>query len=659
MGVNIMQVGISGLQSAQIGIATAGQNITNSSTPGYSTETIQQAAAPAQAYSFGFVGQGTQVTTITREYNQLLSSQINSTQSAVSQINSFSSQITPIDNMIANPSAGLSPVMQSFFSSLQNLSANPSGLSSLQTAMSSAQTMVAQFQSLQSQLTQSATSVNQNITSTVNSINTQAQQLAAVNQAIQIGYASSNNQPPNTLLDQRDQLVNTLSQETQVSVVQQGNQYNVFIGNGQPLVTGAVANTLTTVQSTTNPGNFEVAFTSNGVTSPISESSLPGGSLGGLFAFRTNSLSPVQNQIGQIAIVLGSNLNAQNMLGQTINGNMGTALFTIGTPQINANSNNAGTALLSATITSPGALTADNYTLSYDGSNYKITDNSTNTVKSTFAAFPATPTAGVNVIDGVTYQLSSGAMQAGDSFAISPTANGVSGFGMATTDPTQIAPAAPIATSTTSTNTGSGAMTSGVVNTGFTTANSTPATTLTFASGSQSLSGFPVGSNVVTVVNGVTTNYNNYAAGTPVAYTAGMSMTFANMTVALSGSPGNGDSFTVGPNTKATGDSRNVLLMNQLSTQNTMAGGTATYQGVYAQMVNAVGNTTSQLNTTGTIETNLLKSATAQQQSVSGVNVDQETVNLLQFQQTYQACGKLIQIATQNFSTVLALDGSA
>lgn len=658
MGVNIIQAGITGLQSAQIGIATAGQNITNSSTPGYSTETIQQAPAQSQGYSFGYVGQGTQVTTITREYNQLLATQINTTQSASSQINSYSSQITPIDNTIADASAGLSPVLQSFFSSLQNLSANPAGVSSLQSTMSNAQTLVAQFQSLQSQLTQSASGVNQQIASTVNSINTQAKQLAAVNQAIQVGYASANNQPPNSLLDQRDQLVNALSKETQVSVVPEGNQYNVYIGNGQPLVSGAVANALTTVPSAANSSNLDVAYTSNGLTSPIGENNLPGGSLGGLFAFRSNSLSPIQNQIGQIAMVLGSNINAQNELGQTVSGKMGGPLFTIAAPLINGNANNKGSAQLSATITSAAALTADNYTLSYDGSNYKITDNSTNTVKSTFAAFPATPTSGVNIVDGVTYTLSSGAMQAGDSFAVSPTANGVIGFGLATTDPTAIASAAPIATSTASTNTGNGTMTPGVVSTGFTPTNSTPATTLTYASGSNSLSGFPVGANIVTVANGVTTNYNNYAAGTGIAYTTGMSVSFNHMTFGISGTLGNGDTFTVGPNTNATGDNRNVLLMNQLATQNTMNGGTASYQGAYAQMVDTVGNTTSQLTTTGTTESNLLRAATAQQQSISGVNVDQETVNLLQFQQTYQACGKLIQIATQNFSTVLSLDGS-
>jgi flagellar hook-associated protein 1 FlgK len=137
-----------------------------------------------------------------------------------------------------------------------------------------------------------------------------------------------------------------------------------------------------------------------------------------------------------------------------------------------------------------------------------------------------------------------------------------------------------------------------------------------------------------------------------------MTMSFNNMTVGLSGKPSDGDTFTVGPNTNATGDNRNILLMNALETANTMNNGTTTFQGAYAQMVDVVGNTTSQLTTTGTTETNLLTAATQQQQSQSGVNLDQETVNLLQYQQVYEACGKLIQVASQNFSTVLALDGS-
>jgi len=588
MPVDVLNIGSSGLQAAQIGIATTGQNITNASTPGYSEEVAQQVQAPAQGYNFGYVGEGTQVSTVVREYNQLLSSQINSTQSASSQFTAYSNLITPLDNLVADPSAGLSPVLQSFFSSLQNLSSNPASVASMQTAMSSAQTLVAQFQSLQTQVNQAGTTANSQISSEVTSINTDAQQLAAVNQAIQIGYAVANNQPPNSLLDQRDQLINQLSQETQVTVVPEGNMDNIFIGNGQPLVMGSVANSLTTVTSASNPNNLEVAYTNNGVTQPINEADLPGGTLGGTFAFRTNSLSPIQNSLGQIAIVLGSALNAQNAQGQTVQGTLGAALFTIAAPVVNTNTANTGTGQLTATLTTPGA----------------------------------------------------------------------SGFGLTTTDPTQIASAAPIATSIATTNTGTGVMTPGSVSAGFVLADATPSTTLTFAAGPPAtISGFPAAAAVSTTVNGVTTAIAAPAGAVP--YTAGMSISFNNMTFSLSGTPATGDTFTVGANTNATGDNRNVLLMNALLTQNTMNNGTANFQGVYAQLVNAVGNTTSQVNTTGATETSLLTAATKQQQSISGVNLDQETVNLLQYQQVYEACGKLISVASQNFSTVLSLDGTS
>ena len=413
---------------------------------------------------------------------------------------------------------------------------------------------------------------------------------------------------------------------------------------------GVNANPLVTAPSASNSNNLDVSYSINGLAVPISENSLPGGTLGGLFAFRTNSLDPIQNAIGQVATVLGSTLNAQNALGQTINGNMGTALFNIAAPVINVNSNNTGTATVAAAITNPTALTASDYTLGFDGTNYTITNNTTNTVSSSSTTLPVT-------VDGVAYSITAGSMVKGDTFLVRPVFGGAAGLTMATTDPTQIACAAPIATSIPTTNTGTGNMTPGSVTTGFVPAVAAPATTaatLTYTAATNSLSGFPVGSTVVVTNNGVPTTYAAYVAGTPVTYTSGMSISFNNMTFGISGKPADTDTFTVGANTNAKGDNRNVLLMNALQTQNTV-GGNSTYQGAYAQMVDVVGNTTSQLNTTSTTETNLLTSAQAQQQSVSGVNMDQETVSLLQYQQVYQACGKVIQIANQNFSTILNL----
>ena len=66
---DILSIGKSALAAAQIGISTTGHNIANASTAGYSRQVIVQAAAEAQSTGSGFLGQGTEVVSVTRAYN--------------------------------------------------------------------------------------------------------------------------------------------------------------------------------------------------------------------------------------------------------------------------------------------------------------------------------------------------------------------------------------------------------------------------------------------------------------------------------------------------------------------------------------------------------------------------------------------------------------
>jgi flagellar hook-associated protein 1 FlgK len=88
-----------------------------------------------------------------------------------------------------------------------------------------------------------------------------------------------------------------------------------------------------------------------------------------------------------------------------------------------------------------------------------------------------------------------------------------------------------------------------------------------------------------------------------------------------------------------------------------MAGGTTTYQGAYGQMVSAVGNKTHQIGVIAQAQDQIVTQNRAAQQSLSGVNLDEEAANLLRYQQAYQAAGKMIQIAASLFQTVLDLGG--
>ena len=436
MASSILSIGQSALAAAQVGINTTGHNIANAATPGYNRQVIVQGAAQAQNFGFGFLGQGVEVSTIKRVYNEYLGNQVQSAQTTKSGLDSYYAQMRQIDNLLADPNTGLSPAMQDFFAGLQNLASNPTSIPARQTVLSNAESLATRFHSLGGRLDEIERGLNSQIQSSVSDINAYGQQIAQLNDAIGKAERASG-QPPNDLLDQRDQLLMELNKQIKVTVVGQGSDYNVFIGNGQPLVVGVTTYSLTSVASQTNPEKLEVAYrASNGSLVSLAESALAGGQLGGLLAFRSQSLEPAQNALGRVAIGLASSFNEMHQTGFGLDGSTGNSLFAMGSPVVGAHGQNAGTAVLTASIGSANdakALTTSDYKLQFNGgTSYTLTRLSDNT-PTTFNSFPQT-------IDGVTLSLTAGAV-AGDSFLIRPTVNGASAFGVVLTDPAKLAAA--------------------------------------------------------------------------------------------------------------------------------------------------------------------------------------------------------------------------
>ncbi len=645
MATNILSIGQSALAAAQIGISVTGHNIANASTLGYSRQVVIQGAAPAQNFGFGYVGSGVDVNNVQRMYSDFQASQVRTSQTTQSGFSSYYTQISQIDNMLANTTSGISPTLQDFFKGVQGLSANPTSAASRQASLSSANALTSRFQSMGAQLDQMGQGVNTQITSSVGTINSFSTQIAQLNQSIVLAQgATAAGQPPNDLMDQRDQLVMDLSKQVKATVVKQyDGQYNVFIGNGQPLVVGGQTYQLSTAISPTDPSRTEVAYKSNGNTAILSGSALTGGALGGLLDFRSQSLDPAKNALGRVAIGLATTFNAQHRLGQDLNGNPGGDFFAVGTPAVAASTNNTGTGTLTASISNVSALTTSDYTVKYNGTGYQVTRMSDGVV---------TPlTTSPQTVDGVDFT-TAGVPATGDSFLVRPTVNGASALAVKITDPSLIAAAAPIVTAAPTTNTGSGQISAGSVDAGYLGSPLAASVTLTYAAGQ--LTGFPATQAVTVTNNGIPTIY---PAGTPVSYTAGATISFGGMSMVISGTPANADTFTVGPNTGGTGDNRNALLLGALQTTNTLVGGTTNYQDAFAQLVATVGNKTNELKVTSDAETQTLSNLTQAQQSLSGVNLDEEASNLLRYQQAYQAAGKVMQIASQLFSTLLTIGG--
>lgn len=663
MASNILSIGQSALYAAQTALATTSHNLSNVNTAGYNRQIVVQSSAGALATGAGFVGQGTQITDISRVYDSFLNQQVMTSQTSTSKYTAYAAQISGINNTIADTSAGLSPALQSFFSDLQSLTATPNTDASRQEVLSGAQTLTARFQALASQLSDSKDSVNQQISGSVDSINSMATQVSALNKAIQAAQTATGD-TPNDLLDQRDQVIASMNKIVKVTTQPTDNGgIDVFVGNGQGLVVGDTVQQLVAQPSLDDSSQTEVALkTANGTVISLPDSGFTGGSLAGIMQYRSETLGPTQNALGRIATVMASDFNAQNKLGLDQNGVAGGDFFSIDPPAVIGRSTNSATAAASVTITTPSALTTSDYRLQYDGTKYTVTRLSDNT-KTTIASSPY-PTPAPE-IDGITFAQPT--MAAGDSFTIKPTANAASSFSVALTGTSAIAAAAPILAAAATTNTGTGAISAGTVDKSYLASPPTLPLTLTFGTGGTSFTmtdgSTPPAAVLPDAINGVA-----YTGGTPVAYTSGSTYTYKGASFTITGAPAvttttstavppvtttNADTFTVAANTNAASDSRNIQLLGALQTSKTI--GNTTYQGAYSTVVSQIGNKTSEINVLNTAEQSRLATITAAQESESGVNSDEELANMIKYQTAYQAGAKIIQAASDMLNVLFTL----
>lgn len=642
--MSIFSIGVSGLNAAQTGMLTTSHNISNASTAGYSRQAIVQGTNVPIFTGAGFIGQGTRVETVKRIYDQFLGSQVLSAQASSSEMDSYLAQIKQIDNLLADESAGLSPAFSAFFKGVQDVAANPISTPARQSMLSAAQALTSRFQALDQTLTGIRQGTNQQIAGQITQINTYSSQLADINQRIVLAQAGGANQPPNDLLDQRDQMLSDLNKLVRVSTVTQGDgSYGVFIGNGQPLVVGNQAYQLQAVQASDDPGRTTVAMVGVGGTPlTLPESQITGGSLGGLLNFRSQTLDSTQNALGRIALTLAQNFNDQHKLGQDLNGALGTNFFNVAGPVVLPNGLNTGTGAPTVSIdaTTIAQLSGSDYKLSYVGGTtpYRLTRLVDNQVQN-FTTLPQT-------VDGITISTGAWSPNANDSVLIQPTRSGASTLVAAFSDARQIAAAAPIRTSTALTNTGTAAISAGTVD-----APPPPnpnlqhKVTITFTSATTF--------DVVDVTSTTT-------LATGIAYTTGTNLAYNGWTTQITGSPAAGDKFTVEANANGVADGRNVALLGALQTSNTLmssatSGPTASYQSAYAQIVSAVGSKTNEVAAIGAAQQGLADHATQALQSLSGVNLDEEAANLLRYQQAYQASAKVLQIASKIFDEIIAL----
>jgi flagellar hook-associated protein 1 FlgK len=622
---DLFDISVTALRAFQAAISVTSNNVANANTPGYAKESINLTAAVSQSNAGINIGNGVEIAGVSRAFNQATNNQLNASQSSLGQLNSLQTYSSQIDNLLGTTVGGLSTALQDYYNAWSDVANNPSSAASRQALLGKAQSVAGSFQSTSTQLDNLNTDINSRVVADVQQINSIGVSISKLNQQIVSGTSQGGGQAPNDLLDQRDQLVSNLSSLIGVSTTVDSNgALNVFVGNGQPLVLQGVATTFTTVANPFDATRLEVSTA--GSSGNIISNAITSGDLGGLLAARTQIIDPARNQLGQIASVLSQTANSQQGSGLDLSGQLGANLFSVAAPQGIASAKNTDATSVAVSIANVGALTTNDYVLTYKAGAYTLTRSSDGTT---------VPLAGAGTVaspltaDGLSIVVSA-TPASGDQFLIQPTAAAAGSLNVVLTNPSGIAAAGAIRTTTAVGNTGSGAISTGtVLNAG--NANLLAATTILFT-----------GANT----------YSINGAGS-FAYTPGANIALNGWQVQISGTPATGDSFTVQGNTGGTGDNRNALAAANQQTQGVLGNGTVSINAAVSALITGIGSQAQQINTAQTAQTAVNTQALQNFQSVSGVNLDEEAANLLQWQQAYEAAAQALKIGSSLFQNLL------
>ena len=603
MAGGILGTAVSGLMAFQRSLDTTGHNIANANTDGYSRQRVDLATRPAMFTGGSYLGQGVNITNISRSYDQFLTNQVRLSSSAFGEVDQYQQLAGQVDNILADSTTGMSPAIKSFFNAVHTATDDPTSIPARQVMLSEGEIVVKRFNTMNSRFESLRSEVNKDITLKVEDINKYAAQLADLNYQISVDIGrSSGNQQPNDLLDQRDLILSKLSLLVDVAVVPQSNgMVSVFIGQGQALVLDKSSSVLTTQTTQFDPTKLDIAMM--GPTGPeVITSQISGGSLKGTLRFRDEILDPAQQKLGSVAAGIAMEFNAIHSKGFDLDGNgdpldqigavgvLGSDFFKFtGTAEVPviASSKNIGNLTATATfndtnINPTGASASDldvsDYVLQYDGANYslmRVNDRQVTALQTQLIFSPPdpvqvpptnvrlVPVSAAVKLPGIDLKIDSATLAvAGDEFLIRPTYTAATKIATNLTDPRQIA----LATN-----------------------------------------------------QAVDSNGNSYFVNGPLP-----------------------------------GDNRNGLSLVALENKTGMMKNTGTFQDAYGQIVSAVGTLTHSANVSAAAQETLLNNAKETAQNLSGVNLDEEAANLMKFQQAYQAAAQVISISKTMFDSLIS-----
>ena len=569
-----LSVGQSGLAAAQGALSVTGNNISNAGTAGYTRQVANFSPGPDELVTSNqSSGSGVSLSSITRQVNEALNENLRDATSDQNASQSLNSTLTQLQNTFgALNSNDLSSQLTSFFNSFSTLSNNPTDPSLRSQTIEAGSSISQYLQTLRTQVGNVATGVNGQIQTLTTQANSLLQQVASLNKQI----ASAGNTNVNSLDDQRDAALTSLSQLMNITTIPQSNgMVNVMMGS-IPVVDATVSRGLSTKQTTDPTGQYTISQVTFGDTGdPIT---VNGGQIGGLINARDNYVQPAISTVDTVAAGLISAVNSVYSQGQGLTGYSNVT----GTTQVLDTT---------APLNGPKTTTGISFPPTNGTFTMYITDKVTGTVTPKQINVNGTPMPSLdNIVSQINAQ-GGGVISANDTGGYlsvnSSNTNVTFGFGQDN----------------------SGALAALGVNTFFT------------------------GNNSLNIAVNSTLQNNPSLLATSRYGSSGDNW---------------GDTTTVN-------DQANAQTLSQAGTATVAALGgqslTDYYTNYIGNLATQAQNAANDLSANSTIQTTL----TSQQQSVSGVSMDEETVNMMQYQRAFEGSARYINVVNQMMQDVLSL----
>ncbi len=653
MGSGIFALGTRTMFANSAQLETVGHNISNANTEGYSRQEVSLATENGRYTGAGFFGRGVRIETVSRTADPYLAREANTTASVSAADQTRLEKLKQLEKVFPTGKSGMGYAASQMLNAFVDVANQPQDMSARQVVLSRAQDFASRMNSSAGQLVALQEGVLNDLKNSAAQVNSIAERIAAVNQ--QIASVKGIGHEPNDLLDQRDQLIHGLNKLIQVSTIEADDgTLGVFVGGGQRLVLGNQAEKLTVSTDEFDPSQGRLSLSDSAGVRPVNQDMILGGSIAGLLKVQNQDIPEARNLLGQMGAAVSWRLNQQQSFGLDLKTPAGTGGNMFSDPAMgmqvlpsNKNASSVSSPPVSMSIIDARQLRAEDYTLEVDPS----TPGQFFLTRSSDPNTPITVSDG-DIIDGFAINIS-GAVPVGDRFVLRPVGNTAQNLKMALDKPTGIAAASPFMGTMDTNNRGTATVASLSIS-------SVPSATLP-----------PLNGNLIKIR--FTSDSGNYdiesPPGNPIQssiWQAGTPISYNGFDLKLNGVPSNGDVVDVAVTTYPASSNGNALAMLDLRDEDLVGrldlGNGQTAQGAnitsaYAQVIGSVGVRVQGAQTAATISQTLATNAKDTLVNKVGVNLDEEAARMIQYQQSYQAAAKILQVAQSIFETLLQVAG--